>query len=73
MKNRKLFVTASAVTASLVALTGVSAAGFTDVEVSNSHYENILALHDAGIISGYPDGTFKPGQAVTRGDRKSVV
>lgn len=73
MKNRKLFVTASAVTASLVALTGVSAAGFTDVEVSNSHYENILALHDAGIISGYPDGTFKPGQAVTRGQAAKML
>mgnify|MGYP003390478582 CR=1 FL=1 len=73
MNKRKLFVTAGAVTASLVAITGVSAAGFTDVEASNSHYENILALHEAGIISGYPDGTFKPAQAVTRGQAAKML
>ena len=73
MNKRKLFVTAGAVTASLVAITGVSAAGFTDVEVSNPHYENILALHDAGIISGYPDGSFKPAQAVTRGQAAKML
>ena len=73
MNKRKLFVTASAVTASLVAITGVSAAGFTDVEASNPHYENILALHEAGVISGYPDGTFKPAQAVTRGQAAKML
>jgi 5'-nucleotidase / UDP-sugar diphosphatase len=74
LKNRKLFVTATAVTAGLVAVTGVSAStGFTDVKESNSHYENILALQEAGIIKGYPDGTFKPGQAVTRGQAAKML
>ena len=73
MNKRKLFVTASAVTASLVAVTGVSAAGFTDVEASNPHYENIVALQEAGVINGYPDGSFKPGKAVTRGQAAKML
>ncbi len=74
MKNRKLFITASAVTASLVAVTGVSAnTGFSDVKESNSHYESILALQKAEIIKGYPDGTFKPAQAVTRGQAAKML
>nr|WP_052125014.1 5'-nucleotidase C-terminal domain-containing protein [Lysinibacillus odysseyi] len=74
LKKRKLFITAGAVTASLVAVTGVSAnTGFTDVKETNSHYENILALQEAGIIKGYSDGTFKPGQAVTRGQAAKML
>ncbi|MGM9949733.1 MAG: 5'-nucleotidase C-terminal domain-containing protein [Lysinibacillus sp.] len=58
----------------MVAVTGVSAnVGFSDVTASNSHYENILALQKAGIISGYPDGTFKPGQAITRGQAAKIL
>lgn len=74
MKRRKLFITAGALTASLVTVVAVSAStGFTDVKESNSHYENILALQKAGIIKGYPDGTFKPGQAVTRGQAAKML
>ncbi|WP_107942089.1 S-layer homology domain-containing protein [Metasolibacillus fluoroglycofenilyticus] len=44
-----------------------SAASFKDL---NGHmYENeILALVDAGIINGYPDGTFLPNNSLTRSD-----
>lgn len=74
MKKRKLFLTAGAVTAGLVAVTGVSAnTGFTDVKETNSHYQNILALQEAGVIKGYSDGTFKPGHAVTRGQAAKML
>ena len=74
MKSRKLFITAGALTAGMVAVTGVSAnTGFTDVVESDSHYENILALQKAGVINGYPDGTFKPGKAVTRGQAAKML
>lgn len=39
---------------------------FTDVE-GTTHEESILAIVDAGVTSGYPDGTFRPGNGVTRG------
>ncbi|WP_431026856.1 5'-nucleotidase C-terminal domain-containing protein [Lysinibacillus sp. LZ02] len=73
MNKRKLFATVGAATASLVAVSGVSAAGFTDVDAKNSHYENILTLHEAGVINGYADGTFKPSQAVTRGQAAKML
>lgn len=74
LKKRKLFLTAGAVTAGLVAVTGVSAnTGFTDVKETNSHYQNILALQEAGVIKGYSDGTFKPGHAVTRGQAAKML
>lgn len=43
------------------------AAQFTDVTTNNRFYDEILFLADEGIISGFPDGKFKPGQEVTRG------
>ncbi|WP_079524684.1 S-layer homology domain-containing protein [Solibacillus isronensis] len=61
---------ATAATATLVASAIVpvaSAAGFSDVSEKNSHAVNINALAEAGIIGGYPDGTFKPNQELTRG------
>ena len=61
---------ATAATATLVASAIVpvaSAAGFSDVADTNSHAVNINSLVDAGIIQGYPDGTFKPNQELTRG------
>ncbi|MFJ7916465.1 MULTISPECIES: S-layer homology domain-containing protein [unclassified Lysinibacillus] len=68
-KKYKKFV-ATAATATLVASAIVpvaSAASFTDVPNSNSHKDAISSLVDAGIIKGYPDGTFKPDQYVSRG------
>lgn len=44
-----------------------SAADFKDVK-GNTHEEGINALADAGVISGYPDGSFKPNQTLTRSD-----
>jgi len=44
-----------------------SAASFSDIE-SSDHKDAILALADANIVGGYPDGTFKPNAVVTRGN-----
>ncbi len=44
-----------------------SAASFSDIE-DNDHKDAILALADAKIVGGYPDGTFKPNAVVTRGN-----
>ena len=46
--------------------------GFVDIK-NNSHKEAILALVDQGIIKGYPDGTFRPYQYITRGDAAVMV
>lgn len=39
---------------------------FSDVNTSHWAYEYVSKLSGTGIISGYPDGTFRPEAAVTR-------
>ncbi|MCG7336528.1 S-layer homology domain-containing protein [Sporosarcina sp. ACRSM] len=46
----------------------VSAKEFNDVKADHTHKPAIDALSDAGVISGYQDGTFKPGKTLTRSD-----
>ena len=62
---------ATAATATLVASAIVpvasAASTFPDVADTNSHAESINALVEAGIINGYPDGTFKPNLTLKRG------
>ena len=60
-------VASAALVASAVAPV-VSAADFNDVADNNSHKEAIDALAAAGVINGYPDGSFKPNKTLTRSD-----
>lgn len=60
-------VASAALVASAVAPV-VSAAEFTDVSEKNSHKPAIDALSEAGIITGYTDGTFQPNKTLTRSD-----
>lgn len=41
---------------------------FTDLDETYWAYESIQKLVDAGIINGYPDGTFKPDGNITRAE-----
>lgn len=45
---------------------GVITAHFTDVAPGHPFYSAIEAMASAGITTGYPDGTFRPTEAVTR-------
>ncbi len=40
--------------------------GFSDVPFSNWAFSQISACVDAGVVTGYPDGTYQPSQPVTR-------
>jgi hypothetical protein len=40
--------------------------GFTDVADTHQFFEEISWLADAGIADGFPDGTFRPADAVSR-------
>jgi len=51
----------------------VAAAGFSDLISSHPNYTAIMALKDRGIIAGYPDGTFKPDQAVNRVETLKII
>lgn len=69
MKATKKFLATS--TALIIAASAIvpaaSAASFKDIK-GNAHENAIISLADQGIIGGYPDGTFKPNQNLTRSD-----
>ena len=45
---------------------------FSDVD-GHTHEDAIYALADAGIINGYPDGTFRPDRPVRRDQAASIL
>jgi hypothetical protein len=48
-------------------------ARFPDVGSTNPHRANVLTVHDANVLLGYQDNTFKPGVALNRGDMARAV
>ncbi|GEM_PF-5139682 len=48
-------------------------ANFSDVPETYKHTFAVQALKDAGIVSGYPDGTFKPDQTVSRSEAVAII
>jgi hypothetical protein len=46
---------------------------FTDVPPNSTFYPFIHCLACLGLINGYPDGTFKPNNNVTRGQLSKIV
>ena len=52
----------------------VSAADITrDVPFVHWAYDAVQKLVDVGVIQGYPDGTFKPGQTVNRAEFLKII
>jgi len=53
---------------------GVSAAGmFPDVPATHWAYPYVSHLKDKGIVIGYPDGTFKGNQNITRYEEAAMI
>ncbi|WP_419958012.1 S-layer homology domain-containing protein [Psychrobacillus psychrotolerans] len=74
MKKQNKFLTSS-IAISLVATTVAPtalAASFSDT-TGNTHEKAIFALVEAGVISGYPDGSFKPTKTLTRSDVVKLI
>jgi hypothetical protein len=44
----------------------IKSAMFSDVDSTNEHYQAIRRLKEKGIIQGYPDGSFRPDNVVSR-------
>ncbi|WP_312652983.1 S-layer homology domain-containing protein [Aminipila sp.] len=63
---RKIIV-AIFIIASLTA-TAFASTGYNDVKSSNWAYESVSAMSQKGIVKGYQDGSFKPGNTVTYGE-----
>ncbi|WP_424236953.1 S-layer homology domain-containing protein [Bhargavaea ginsengi] len=59
---------AAAVLAASAFVPGTAAAkGYSDVSPESEHSTNIFIAQEAGVMTGYPDGTFKPNMKLTRG------
>jgi len=43
-----------------------TAFAFSDLEESHWAYNNIMTMHNSGIISGFTDNTFRPNESLTR-------
>ncbi|WP_017726216.1 S-layer homology domain-containing protein [Halalkalibacterium ligniniphilum] len=46
---------------------------FTDVRADFYAHDEIVFLSDRGVIRGYPDGSFKPNQTITRAQTASML
>jgi hypothetical protein len=46
---------------------------FTDVPATHTFYQYIETAAHEGLVSGYSDGTFRPGSNVTRGQLSKIV
>ena len=54
-------------------LQGKAATQFSDVPSSKHYAEAVYDLAERNIIGGYPDGTFKPGNSITRGQAAAII
>lgn len=82
MEKRKLQKINKAAVATVLAASGIAisapavptkASGFTDLNANADYYKPVLELYNRGYISGYKDGTFRPNQAVTRGQAAKML
>ena len=70
--NKKLV--ASLVSCMVLGSVSVYAANpFSDVDASSWAYQSVEQLANAGIINGYPDGTFKGNNPITRYEMAQMV
>ena len=46
--------------------TDASAQSFEDVSPTNPYWQMIQAMQEKGLISGYPEGTFRPNEHISR-------
>jgi hypothetical protein len=46
---------------------------FSDVDTDSPYYDALSYLKDNGIVSGYPDGSFKPDKTINRAEFVKIV
>jgi len=46
---------------------------FSDVTSGSTYYNAVLYLKNQGVISGYPDGTFKPNNTINRAEFTKIL
>lgn len=57
----------------LFANNNVLGAEFNDLDINHNNYVAIVDLVESDIIKGYPDGSFKPNDSITRGEFSALL
>lgn len=57
----------------VVATENFSSGAYSDISDSSDHSKAIAYLSEKGVISGYPDGTFRPDATVTRAEALKFI
>lgn len=70
---KKLIAAALALSMILSSAAVLAVAEFSDIEAGSVVEEAVSNLVEKGIISGYPDGTFKPDGVITRAEFAAVI
>ena len=70
---KKQFAAIFAATAVLGVTTAFAANPFSDVTPDSWAYQAVSQLANAGIVNGYPDGTFKGQNNITRYEMAQMV
>ncbi len=76
MKNLKKLVSVIVTVAMLIsslAVVGVSAADYADVEATNSYYKAIKVLSGLGIVKGDDEGNFNPTDNIKRSEMVALI
>ncbi len=66
-------ITVAVMTVVLFPTSAAAAGSFSDVPEKSSEFFAVEFLKAKGIMQGYPDGTFKPKQAVTRAEAVKIL
>lgn len=73
MQRGKTFAVIIAITATITQAPVATAVSFSDIPGNSETYTQVRYLFDRGIISGYPDGTFKPNQSINRAEALKII
>ena len=83
MEKKKVQKLNKAVVATVLAASGVTVTApvlptaaktiFKDLDPNAYYYDAVIELYNRGDIGGYKDGTFRPNQAVTRGQAAKML
>lgn len=67
MKNKWFYASLTAAIAMPTMIVPVHAATvFTDIEANSPYMEATMLLREKGVITGYPDGTYRPAASISR-------
>lgn len=74
-KMHKKFTALTAATVAASVLVPVASANseFSDIPSTYNFHDEVVSLAGRGIVKGFEDGTFRPGDSVTRGQAAKII